>query len=315
MDQRVVVKERPKFSAQITSDAFQRLITSTLRDQGKAQRFTAKIISAVATNPALQECEASTIVAGALLGESLDLSPAQQMGQYYLVPFKKKIKNDDGSWSQITNAAFVIGYKGMLQLAIRSGQYKSLDVRVVRKGEYLGCDPETGNPQFRFGEFNEAAPVIGYMAYLEYLNGFRKVIYWSKEQMLAHADQYSQAFRSADYQRYINNEIPQNEMYKYSSFWYKDFDSMACKTMLRQLISKWGVMSIEFQQAFEFDGREVNVNPAARVEGESIFSPGDGELNEFVAENKEQIKAQVSEAVGDSGNAEGSPKKIDMKSL
>lgn len=314
MDQRVVVKEKPKFSAQITSDAFQRLITSTLRDQGKAQRFTAKIISAVATNPALQECEASTIVAGALLGESLDLSPAQQMGQYYLVPFKKKIKNDDGSWSQITNAAFVIGYKGMLQLAIRSGQYKSLDVRVVRKGEYLGCDPETGNPQFRFGEFNEAAPVIGYMAYLEYLNGFRKVIYWSKEQMLAHADQYSQAFRAEDYQRYINNEIPQNELYKYSSFWYKNFDEMACKTMLRQLISKWGVMSIEYQ----YDGHEVKVDPVGRADTvENIFVPGDTDsgIDGYISESKEQI----SEAAIDAGVKNDSPtqshKTLDMNSL
>lgn len=314
MDQRVVAKKEPKFSAQITSDSFQRLITSTLRDQGKAQRFTAKIISAVATNPALQECEASTIVAGALLGESLDLSPAQQMGQYYLVPFKKKIKNDDGSWSQITNAAFVIGYKGMLQLAIRSGQYKSLDVRVVRKGEYLGCDPETGNPQFRFGEFNEAAPVIGYMAYLEYLNGFRKVIYWSKEQMLAHADQYSQAFNAADYQRYINNEIPQNELYKYSSFWYKNFDEMACKTMLRQLISKWGVMSIEYQ----YDGHEVKVDPVGRADTvENIFVPGDTDsgIDGYISESKEQI----SEAAIDAGVKNDLPaqahKTLDMNSL
>lgn len=307
MDQKVVLRDRPKFSAQITSEGFQKLITNTLRDQGKAQRFTAKIISAVATNPALQECEASTIVAGALLGESLDLSPAQQMGQYYLVPFKKKVKNDDGTWSTVTNAAFLIGYRGLIQLAIRSGQYKDLDARVVREGEYIGCDPYTGSPKFNFSDFNEAAPVVGYMAYLEYLNGFRKVIYWTKDQMIAHADQYSQAFSAGDYRRYINNEIPQSEMYKYSSFWYKNFDAMALKTMLRQLISKWGVMSIEYQ----YDGKEVNIDPVGNANTvENIFVPGESGVDDYIADTKEQI----SEAAIVSGVKEA-PKTIDMNAL
>lgn len=316
MDQKVVVREKPKFSAQINSAGFQKLIASTLQDPKRAQRFTSSIVSAVAVTPALQECEAATIVAGALLGESLNLSPSPQLGQYYLVPFKKNIKNDDGTWSHITNATFVIGYKGLLQLAIRTGWYVDIDARVVHEGEYEGSDPYTGRPQFRFSDDSESKPVVGYMAFFEYKNGFRKTLYWTKEKMISHADQYSQAFKAADYQRYVNNEIPQNEMYKYSSYWYKDFDGMACKTMLRQLISKWGVMSIEFQQAFDFDGREVNVNPAARIDGESIFSPGDSgaEFNEYIAENKDQIKGQISEM--ESASAEvGEPKQLDLNSI
>ena len=313
MDQKVVLRETPKFSAQITSKGFQKLITNTLRDPGKAQRFTAKIISAVSTNPALQECEASTIVAGALLGESLDLSPAQQMGQYYLVPFKKKIKNDDGSWSTTTQAAFILGYKGLIQLAIRSGQYESMDARVVREGEYIGCDPYTGEPMFKFGEYKESAPIVGYMAYLKYKTGFRKAIYWSKEQMMAHADQYSQAFRAEDYKRYVNNEIPQSEMYKYSSFWYKNFDAMACKTMLRQLISKWGVMSNEYQ----YDGHEVSVDPSGDNSSvENIFLPGDTEvgIDGYIADNKEQI-AEAAIDAGVRPEPQNAAKTIDMNSL
>lgn len=313
MDQKVVLREKPKFSAQITSEGFQKLITNTLQDQGKAQRFTAKIISAVATNPALQECEASTIVAGALLGESLGLNPAQQMGEYYLVPFKKKVKRDDGTWDQITTAAFVLGYHGYYQLALRSNQYQEIDVRDVHSGEYIGMDEYTGKHRFRFSEELEMNPVIGYMARFKMQNGFEKVIYWSREKMIAHADQYSQAFRAEDYKRYINNEIPQNELYKYSSFWYKNFDAMARKTMLRQLISKWGVMSIDYQ----YDGREIKVDPVGNGSTvENIFVPGDTEvgIDGYIADNKEQI-AEAAVSAGVRPEPQNAPKTIDMNSL
>ena len=84
------VKQQPKFSVAITTKGYQSLISNTLRDPARARRFTASITSAVAVNPALQECDAGTILAGALLGESLNLSPSPQLGQYYLVPFKQK---------------------------------------------------------------------------------------------------------------------------------------------------------------------------------------------------------------------------------
>ena len=88
------VQQKPKFSVAITTKGYQSLISNTLRDPARARRFTASITSAVAVNPALQECDAGTILAGALLGESLNLSPSPQLGQYYLVPFKQKAKYD-----------------------------------------------------------------------------------------------------------------------------------------------------------------------------------------------------------------------------
>jgi recombination protein RecT len=87
----------------------------------------------------------------------------------------------------------------------------------------------------------------------EYTNGFRKAMYWSREKMMAHADKYSMAFSAQKYQDLLDGKIPQSEMWKYSSFWYKDFDGMAYKTMLRQLISKWGIMSIDLQTAIDKD--------------------------------------------------------------
>lgn len=246
-------KEKPKFSVAISTKSYQSLIANTLRDPARARRFTASITSAVATNPSLQECDAGTILAGALLGESLNLSPSPQLGQYYLVPFKNRKAGK-------TDAQFVLGYKGYVQLALRSGTYADLDVMEIKQGEYLGKDPMTGKPRFHFIEDEDEwakLPTVGYMAYFEYLNGFRKVLYWSREKMMDHADTYSSAFSAAAYKKLLNGEIPQSEMWKYSSFWYKDFDGMAKKTMLRQLISKWGIMSIEMTSAYESDGQTM----------------------------------------------------------
>lgn len=199
------VKQQPKFSVAITTKGYQSLISNTLRDPARARRFTASITSAVAVNPALQECDAGTILAGALLGESLNLSPSPQLGQYYLVPFKQKAKYDRNNRlirPESVTAQFVLGYKGYIQLALRSGQYKDLDVMVIKQGEYLGKDPETGKAKFQFVEDDDqrdALPTVGYMAYFEYLNGFRKALYWSKEKMMTHADTYSKAFSRKSY--------------------------------------------------------------------------------------------------------------------
>lgn len=225
------LQNKPKFSLAIQSEGYKKLINNTLGDPKRAAKFIAAISSAVATNSSLQQCDAGSILSGALLGEALNLSPSPQLGQYYLVPFKDK-------------AQFQLGYKGYIQLAIRSGQYKDIDVIEVREGEYLGRDKTTGKHQFKFIEDEverENKPIIGYMAYFEYLNGFYKNLYWSKEKMQKHALEYSQAYAS---------DIKKGTNY---SFWSKDFDGMAFKTMLRQLISKWGIMSIDMQEAITKD--------------------------------------------------------------
>lgn len=266
--------QRPAFSAMISTPSYQKLINNTIKDPNRARRFVSSIISAVAVNPALQECTPNTIISGALLGESLNLSPSPQLGQYYLVPFRDK-KND------CTNAQFVLGYKGLVQLALRSGQYKRLNVVSVKDGELHGWNPITEEFSiFPIEDENERekARTVGYLASFEYLNGFTKTIYWSKEKMIAHADRYSAAFsREATNGRYPKvsfadyeaHNYPAKDEWLYSSFWYKDFDGMAHKTMLRQLISKWGVMSIDLQTAFEAD---------AAAESEEYFEAPEAQL-------------------------------------
>lgn len=275
--------QKPKFSVAISTKGYQNLINNTLRDPERAKRFCAAITSAVAVNPALQECEAGTILAGALLGESLNLNPSPQLGQYYLVPFKNKAKYDrNGNLIQpeTVKATFVLGYKGYIQLALRSGQYSDLDVIEIKEGEYKGRDSLTGKPRFCFIEDDDVKaglPTIGYMAYFEYLNGFRKVLYWSKEKMMNHADTYSPAFSRINYEKLMAGEVKQSDMWKFSSFWYKEFDSMAKKTLLRQLISKWGVMSTEMAQAITSDDAAMKV-----TEGEGFFTdPESTPINEL----------------------------------
>lgn len=277
------VRQQPKFSVAITTTGYKNLINNTLGDPERAKRFVASITSAVAVNPALQECDAGSILAGALLGESLNLSPSPQLGQYYLVPFECKVKGPDGKtlwaldekgdhikdangkWLAVTEkkAQFVLGYKGYIQLALRSGSYADLDVMEIREGEYRGKNQFTGKPQFSFVEDDDQRdllPVIGYMAYFEYLNGFRKTIYWTKAKMMNHADTYSPAYSVAAHKKIMAGEIADKDMWKYSSFWYKDFDGMSKKTLLRQLISKWGIMSTEMQMAFVNDGSMAEIS-------------------------------------------------------
>lgn len=249
-----VVQQKPKFSVAINTPGYQKLINNTLGDPERSKRFVAAITSAVAVNPLLQDCEAHTILAGALLGESLNLSPSPQLGQYYLVPF-----NDNKTGTK--NAQFILGYKGYIQLAIRSGQYKKINVIEIKEGELKRFDPLNEELEVELiddWDKREKTATVGYYAMFEYTNGFRKAMYWSREKMMSHADTYSKAFSRTAYEKIKNGEIADKDLWKYSSFWYKNFDDMAKKTMLRQIISHWGVMSIEMQAAFERDDRTLN---------------------------------------------------------
>lgn len=251
---------RQSFSVAITTDKYKNMINRSLQDPKRAQRFISAITSAVAVNPALQDCDPATILSGALLGESLGLSPSPQLGQYYLVPFEITVKDANGKtvylfdeagnhivdsrgkWvaAKDKKAQFVLGYKGYIQLALRSGYYRHLNVIAVKEGELVRFDPLTEEAQLSLIQdelTREAAPTVGYLAMFEYLNGFRKTIYWSRDKMEAHALRYSKGYAAK----------------KGYTFWEKDFDAMAFKTMLRQLISKWGIMSIDLQTAFEQD--------------------------------------------------------------
>ncbi len=315
-------KNKMKFSTALQTDMYQNLIKNTLQDPDRAKRFVASISSAVAVNPQLQECSAGSILAGALLGESLNLSPSPQLGQFYLVPYKvqlkdsngnklwatddkgNKLKDERGKWIPITEsrAQFQVGYRGMIQLALRTGQYKKLNVIEIKEGELKHFDPlneEISCILIDDFEKREAAPTVGYYAMFEYLNGFRKAIYWSKEKMISHADRYSPAFKRADYEKYITGEYDKKDEWMYSSFWYKDFDMMAKKTMLRQILSKWGVLSMDIQRVIMHDEH------GALMEGKEIIVDDSETIPEPISSvTYEDIKQAEFEDVGGSVNLE-----------
>jgi recombination protein RecT len=227
----IINRKNIGFSAYVNKVTTKKAIFNTLGEK-RALTFITAIISSVTNNEALQKCDPQSIISGALLGESLNLSSSVQLGQYYLVPYKNK-------------ATFQLGYKGYIQLAMRSGNYRKIISQPIKNGELISYNPLEEeiklNPILE-DSVRENTPTIGYYAMFEYINGFKKSIYWSKTKMQAHAKKYSKSYGSG------------------YSFWDKDFDAMACKTMLRQLISKWGIMSTELQVAYTADQSVINAD-------------------------------------------------------
>lgn len=228
--------QKTGLTAYLTQDAVKDQINKVVGGKN-GTRFISSIVSAVQATPALQECTNSSILSAALLGESLNLSPSPQLGQYYMVPYDNRSKG-------AKEAQFQLGYKGYIQLATRSSQYKKLNVLSIKEGELIRFDPLNEEIEVNLiqdDEQREAAPTIGYYAMFEYTNGFRKAMYWSRAKMEAHAKKYSPGYK---------RDLEKGTSW---TFWAKDFDAMAYKTMLRQLISKWGIMSIDLQTAVDSD--------------------------------------------------------------
>lgn len=283
------VAKKETFSTFLSKDAIKKKINEMVGSKD-GQRFITSILSVVSNNPAIAECDQSTILSSALLGEALKLSPSPQLGYYYIVPFNNSKKG-------CKEAQFQLGYKGYIQLAIRSGQYKNINVVAVKQGELINYNPLTEELDVKFIEDDdkrEKTETIGYYAMFELTNGFKKSIYWSKKKMLAHAEKYSMGFKA----------------HKGYTFWEKDFDGMAFKTLLRQLISKWGIMSIDIQNAFEKDMGVIREDGSVDyVDNEKIIDiqpKNDPLFNEFEnlikdREDKEQLLEEWEMTGGDIG--------------
>ena len=222
--------------------------------------FVSDIVSCVQTNPALAECTNTSILNGALTAKAINLPLNSSMGYAYLVPYnnKKKITDKDGKKHEewVKEAQFTMGYKGFVQLAVRSGKYKKIIATDVRKGEILEYDPFNNEYKKSAIEFekrnakdskgNWLVPIVGYYAMFELVDGFKTELYISKEDMEVHANRYSKAYRSDKEKGWDN------------SFWTSDFDDMAKKTMIRQLLSKWGLLTPELQKAYVSDMAVIN---------------------------------------------------------
>ena len=200
----------------------------------RATGFTANLAVMVNNSASLSKCEPMSIVSAAVVAASLDLPLDPNLGFAAVVPFG-------------TSATFQIMYKGFIQLAMRSGQYKTIGVTEIFDGELITENRLTGEYEFDFSA-KKSDKVIGYSAYFKLLNGFEKTIYWHIEQVDKHGKRFSQTYK------------------KGFGLWKDDFDSMAKKTVLKSLLSKWGILSVEMQKAVKFDQSKVKNLDSEEVE-------------------------------------------------
>lgn len=211
-----------------------------------AGAFLSSLIE-VYSDPAgtLSECEPKEVVMEALKAATLKLPINKNLGFAWIIPYNKntKIEDENGrtQWVKVAHPQFQIGYKGLIQLAMRTGQYQTINANVVYEGMEVSEDYLTGSVKIEGKKKSDK--VIGYFSYFKLVNGFEKVLYWSKEQVIEHAQKHSQGYKSME-------NAKSGKYYKADKFvWDSNFDEMALKTMTRRLLTKYGVLSVEMQNA------------------------------------------------------------------
>ena len=191
----------------------------------RAPQYMSSIVNLVNSDVNLKKCEPNSVLSSCMLAATMDLPVDKNLGYAWVVPYG-------------TKAQFQMGYKGYIQLALRTGQYKAINVVEIREGELINWNPLSEEVEIDFTQ-RKSDKVIGYAGYFKLLNGFEKTVYWSKEDIEAHAKKFSKTYS-------FKNGV-----------WQTDFDSIAKKTVLRNLLSKWGILSIEMQKAYSADNNSV----------------------------------------------------------
>jgi recombination protein RecT len=238
-----------KFKGIVNHDKMKENLERALGNNKDA--FAASMIELFSNDKGLQKCDPQKVAMEAFKAATLKLPLSKSMGFAYVVPYKNI-------------PTFIIGYKGLIQLAQRTGQYKYINADVVYEGELKSFDKLTGAVDISGTKTSDN--IIGYFAHIETINGFSKTSYWTKEQIVAHMKKYSPSYTS-DY-----------------SPWKNQFDSMALKTVLRHLISRYGIMTIEFATAMD---SETDTNPAHEAEQKANSEVVDFEEAEFEEVNEE----------------------------
>ena len=267
-----VATQKVGITKYLNSDAMQGYLKSVIGSN--KEKFVTNLVSAVNQNKALQECSNQSLVSGALVATTLNLSLNSSFGYAYLVPYNKK-------GSDLKDAQLQIGYKGYIQLALRTGEYQRLNAVPIYKSQFQSWNALTEDLKLNSFDSFDGDEVIGYVAYFRLNNGFEKTMFWSYDKMLNHADKYSQAFSASAYEKLKKGEIPEKDLWKFSSFWYKSFDDMALKTMLRQLLSKFGIMSEEMREAYDYDQSVVVDNAPVYIDNGGTSKQDLNSLLEF----------------------------------
>lgn len=221
----------------------------------KAPQFMASIVNVVSASTQLKVCDANSIMAASFVAASFDLPIDSNLGFAALVPYKRTFKDKNGQWIKKDLAQFQMMYKGFIQLAIRTGQYEKMNCSEVYEDELLSYNPITGECQFvkdfsqtSQREAGDTEKIVGYYGWFKLTSGFTKELFMSKKEVENHAKKYSQAYR------YDLNDNKQ------SSKWTTDFDAMAKKTVIKMMLSKWGILSVEMQKAIVDDQKDFDEN-------------------------------------------------------
>lgn len=254
-------KQAPTLQSLMGSGAVTKKLNDVLGSEKKASAFISSVISVANGNNLLRKADPMTVLGSAMVAATLDLPVVPTLGMAYIVPYKGQ-------------AQFQLGYKGLIELAERSGQFRNIIDEAVYEGQLVKKNKFTGEYEFD-EDAKKSDVVIGYMARMDLINGFSKTIFWTKEEVEAHARKFSQAFRSG-----------------YASPWKSDFDAMARKTVLKALFSKYAPKSIAIQQAIKFDQAVVN--------GSSAIDGGDMNIDAFEVEyidNEPVIQEATAEEV------------------
>jgi len=257
-----------QFNSFIANPRTQDYLSTVLED--KKASFVNNITALVTNNASLQVCKPDTLMFACLKATALDLPLDQNLGFAYVLPYRDNKKGE-------TLAQFQMGYKGFVQLALRTGQFKTLNATEVREGELVDEDFVTGELTFKKADNRESLPVIGYVAYFKLLNGFEKYLYMTAAEMKAHALRFSQTYKKG-YGLWADKQM---------------FDSMARKTVLKLLLSKYAPLSVEMRDALKAD-QSVMQKPEQYDYVDTQEQPVDAQPQTEAAKSKvAEVQAQV----------------------
>ena len=238
---------------------------------GNGQQFVASLLSIVTNNNLLAKATNESIMTAAMKAATLKLPIEPSLGMAYIVPYNRNEKQGN-TWVKINEAQFQMGYKGFIQLAQRSGQIRNINCDIVYKEEFLRYDKVYGTLHLK-EEQVDSGEVEGYFASLELINGFRKMIFWKKEKVIAHAQKYSKT-----YDKQIGD-------FKSGTPWKTEFDAMAQKTLIKELLSKYAPLSTELQEAIIADNEDSNVNEVKRAK--DVTPPESDNLSDLLGAPEE----------------------------
>ena len=252
-------QERPidLMKSVINAPSVQEQFQNALGDHKDA--FVASLIDLFTGDKALQTCKPAAIIAEALRAATLRLPLNKALGFAYIIVFNNSVKNDDGSWSKVPTPTFVPGYKGYIQLAMRTGQYRTINADFVYEGEMRKVSKLTG--EIALDGEKKSDKIIGYFCYFELLNGFNKTLFVSVEDMAQYALRYSPSFKGKNKPSVdALIKLAQANQPSTKVGWEGNFNDMALKTVIRRLLSKYGYLSVEMQNALSKDVEDAQMS-------------------------------------------------------